>query len=172
MGFWQRVERVIDVSTEVVGWIGWLLIIYCMAFGFAGVVMRYVFNAPSLWIGTTIQAAMVLMACVGGPYGLKHGQFVKLDLFYAALTPRKKAILDIITVWYTLLILGIFIWKGVIEAHHSIMFHQVTPTAVPIPIYPIKAVIPISAFFVLLIVLQQLMHDIRLIMGKEQDKWL
>lgn len=172
MGFWQRTEQLIDVTTEAMGWIGWVLILYCMSFGFAGVVMRYVFNSPSLWIGTTIQAAMVLMACVGGAYGLKHGQFVKLDLFYDGLSPKKKAVLDLITVWYTFLILAVLIWKGVVEAHHSILFHQVTPTAVPIPIYPIKAAIPVSAAFVLLIVLQQFVHDIRLVMGKEQEKWL
>lgn len=166
MRFWRGTERLVDLSAEIMGRIGWLLILYCMSFGVTGVFMRYVLNAPSLWIGTTIQAAMVLMACTGGVYALKHGMFVKLDLFYANFSPKKKAVCDVITAAYTFLFLGVLIWQGAIEAHHSIMFNQVTPTAIPIPIYPIKTAIPIAAFFVLLIVIKQFVHDIKTILGK------
>jgi TRAP-type mannitol/chloroaromatic compound transport system permease small subunit len=35
---------------------------------------------------------MVLIACMGGAYALKHGAFIKLDLFYVHFSKRKKAI--------------------------------------------------------------------------------
>ncbi|WP_417427124.1 TRAP transporter small permease subunit [Hoeflea sp.] len=146
---------------EFLGWLGWGLILYAMCFGITDVFLRYVLNAPSMWIGTSIQAAMVLIACVGGAYALNHGSFVKLDLFYASASARTKAILDILTVPFTFLFLGVLFWKGVDAALLSIKLNQVTPTGVPIPIYPIKSAIPLAAVVVMLVVLKQLAIDIR-----------
>ncbi|WP_322990809.1 TRAP transporter small permease subunit, partial [Hoeflea sp.] len=84
--------RGVDAMAEFLGWLGWGLILYAMCFGITDVFLRYVLNAPSMWIGTSIQAAMVLIACVGGAYALNHGSFVKLDLFYAGASARTKAI--------------------------------------------------------------------------------
>lgn len=46
--------RILDGIAEAMGGAGMLLILYCMSFGVSDVFMRYVLNAPSLWIGTTI----------------------------------------------------------------------------------------------------------------------
>lgn len=162
-----RAERALDYSAEVMGWLAWILILYCMILGVIDVVLRYVFNNASLWIGTTIQAAMVLMACTAGVYAFRHNAFVKLDLLYANMSRRKQAVCDIGTSLYTFLFLGVLIWQGIGAFQLSWMLKQTTPTAVPIPIYPIKAVIPVSAAFVLLLVIRQLVHDIRILMGRE-----
>lgn len=168
MKLWRGVEWLIDATAELLGRIGWLLILYCMIFGVTDVFLRYALNAPSQWIGTTLQAAMVLMACTGGAYALKHGAFVKLDVFYANVSTRTKAVLDVLTAPFTFLFLGVLIWKGIDAALLSIRFNQVTPTAVPIPIYPIKSIIPMAAAIVLLVVVKQLVRDIRTIIYGEQ----
>jgi TRAP-type mannitol/chloroaromatic compound transport system permease small subunit len=154
-------ERGIDLLAEGMGRIGWVLLLYCMIFGVTDVFLRYVLNAPSLWISTTVQVAMVLMACVGGVYSLNDNAFVKLDLFYANFSPRKKAICDIITVVFTFLFLSVLIWKGTTAALLSVKLKQMTPTGVPIPIYPLKIFIPISAVFMLLVVIKKLVNDIK-----------
>ena len=81
----RGLERTTSAISEVMGRIGWFLILYCMAFGVSDVFMRYVMNAPSQWTGTTMQAAMVLLACTGGVDALQQDSFVKLDLFYVIL---------------------------------------------------------------------------------------
>lgn len=167
MMIWRKAERALDYSAEFMGWLAWILILYCMILGVIDVFLRYVLNEPSLWIGTTIQAAMVLMACTAGVYAFKHNAFVKLDLLYANMSPRKKAVCDILTSVYTFLFLGVLIWKGIGAFQLSWMLNQATPTSVPIPIYPIKAAIPVSAALVLLLVIRQLVHDVRILMGRE-----
>lgn len=167
MMIWRKAERALDYSAEFMGWLAWILILYCMILGVIDVFLRYVLNEPSLWIGTTIQAAMVLMACTAGVYAFRHNAFVKLDLLYANMSPRKKAVCDIVTSVYTFLFLGVLIWKGIGAFQLSLMLNQTTPTAVPIPIYPIKAAIPVSAALVLLLVIRQLVHDIGILMGRE-----
>lgn len=161
MTLWEKIERGIDFIAEAMGRFGWLLILYCMIFGVTDVFLRYVLNAPSLWISTTLQVAMVLLACVGGIYALNENAFVKLDLFYANFSPRKKAICDIITVVFTFLFLATLIWKGYEAAMLSIKLNQVTPTSVPIPIYPLKVFFPITGVIMMLVVIKKLVSDIR-----------
>ncbi len=170
MKFWSITERTIDMIAQIMGKIGWVLLLYCMILGVTDVFLRYVLNSPSLWISTTVQVAMVLMACVGGVYALNDDAFVKLDLFYANFTPRKKAICDIITVVFTFLFLSVLIWKGTTAALLSIKLKQVTPTSIPIPIYPLKVFIPISGAIMMLVVIKKLVNDIRtVISGKKHN---
>jgi len=164
---WNAIEKAIDFIAEMMGRAGWVLILYCTLFGVTDVFLRYVLNSPSLWISTTLQVAMVLLACVGGIYSLNDNAFVKLDLFYANFSPKKKAICDIITVVFTFIFLTALVWKGYQAAMLSIKLNQVTPTAIPIPIYPMKIFFPITGVIMLMIVLKKLVHDIRTIVSKE-----
>jgi len=169
MKIWNKIEKIIDFISEIFGRIGWLIILYAMFFGVSDVFLRYVLNAPSLWISTTVQVAMVTLACVGGVYALNDNAFVKLDLFYANFSPRKKAICDIITSIYTFLFLSVLIWKGYAAALMSIKINQMTPTSIPIPIYPMKIFIPISAIVMVLVVFKKLVQDIdTVVSGKKK----
>ena len=163
MKIWSNLEKILDFVVEIMGKMGWVLIAYCMIFGLIDVILRYIFNSPTLWIGTTLQAAMVLMACMAGAYSLNHDSFVKLDLFYANFSERKKAIFDILTLVFTVLYLYILITKGIDAASASIRMKQVTPTAIPIPIYLIKPFIPFAGAMVLLVALKKFIHDVQTI---------
>lgn len=167
MKLWNAIEGAIDFVAEMMGRIGWLLILYCTIFGVTDVFLRYVLNSPSLWISTTLQFAMVLLACVGGIYALNDNAFVKLDLFYANFSPKKKAVCDIITVVFTFLFLAVLVWKGYQAAMLSVKLKQVTPTSVPIPIYPLKIFFPITGVIMLLIVIKKLVHDVQTLLSKE-----
>ena len=167
MKLWNTIEKMIDFIAEAMGRIGWLLIIYLMVFGVTDVFLRYALNSPSLWISTTLQVAMVLLACVGGVYALNDNAFVKLDLFYADFSAKKKAICDIITVVFTLLFLGVLVWKGYQAAMLSIKLNQHTPTSIPIPIYPLKIFFPITGVVMLLVVIKKLVNDVRTLTIKE-----
>ncbi len=169
MKLWSIIEKVIDFIAESMGRIGWVLILYLMTFGVSDVFLRYVLNAPSLWISATLQVAMVLLACVGGVYALNGDAFVKLDLFYANFSPKKKAICDLFTVVYTSLFLGVLIWKGTTAAMLSLKMNQVTPTSIPIPIYPLKIFIPIAAIFMSLVVIKKIVNDIRTIVSQDTN---
>ncbi len=167
MNVWNAVERGIDFIAEAMGRVGWVLILYCTFFGVTDVFLRYVLNSPSLWISTTLQYAMVLLACVGGIYSLNDNAFVKLDLFYANFSAKKKAACDIITVVFTFLFLVVLVWKGYEAAKLSIMLNQVTPTSIPIPIYPLKVFFPITGAIMLLVVIKKLVHDIKILVSDE-----
>src|SRR5699024_8715229 len=148
-------SKLLDFVTEWMGRIGMLIILYCMTFALTDVFLRYVLNSPSLWIGTTLQAALVLLACMAGGYSYMHDEFVKLDLFYANFSTRTKAVCDVLTAVFTFMFLGVLIWKGFQSAMISIKLNQVTPTAIRMPIYPIKTIIPLSACVMLLLTIRR-----------------
>lgn len=160
MKIWKLYEKAVNLIVAFMEKIGWILVLYCMAFGVTDVFLRYILNSPSLWISTTIQAAMVLMACVGGLYSLNEDAFVRLDLFYAAFSKRKKALCDTITSVFSFVFLITLIYKGYGAAVMSVKMNQMTPTSIPIPIYPIKIFIPVTAVLVLMVVIKKLGNDI------------
>ncbi len=160
MKLWTMTEKAIDFISESLGRIGWLLLLYCMFAGVTDVFLRYVLNSPSLWISTTVQFAMVLLACVGGVYALNDNAFVKLDLFYANFSARKKAICDLITVIFTFLFLSVLIWKGTTAALLSLKMNQMTPTSIPMALYPLKMFIPVAGIFMMLVVIKNIVNDV------------
>ncbi len=166
MKAWNKIEQGIESVNEWGGRIGWFLILYMMSFGLYDVIMRYLFDRPSLWIWLTLQFAMVTLACVAGGYALLHGAFVKLDILYGHFSPRGKAIADIFTFVLTLLYLTILVWKGIEAAHASIVMQQMTPTAIRMPVYWVKALIPLGAFLVLLVAMKKLVFDVKTVFYK------
>ncbi|WP_028308986.1 TRAP transporter small permease subunit [Desulfitibacter alkalitolerans] len=170
MKVWSKVEQTIDFISEVLGKFSWLLILYCMIFGLTDVILRYAFNQPSLWISVTVQYAMVLLACSAGAYALNNDAFVKLDLFYARFSPKTKAICDIITFFIAFLYLYVLVTKGIQAAKISFFLKQVTPTAIPIPLYHLKAFIPVGAFCVLLVAIKKLVIDIQTVIGYDRSE--
>jgi len=168
MKLWTTTEKAIDFIAEAMGRIGWVLLLYCMLGGVTDVFLRYVLNSPSLWISTTVQFAMVLLACVGGVYALNDNAFVKLDLFYANFSARKKAICDLVTVIFTFLFLSVLIWKGFTAGMLSLKLNQMTPTSIPMPLYPLKLFIPVAGIFMLLVVIKNIVNDINTIVSHDK----
>lgn len=163
MKAWAKAELAVDAVSELFGRIGWFLVLYAMVFGLTDVALRYVFQTPSLWITTTIKYSMVLLACVSGPYALNNREFVKLDVFYENFSDRTKGIVDTITFTLTFLYLYVLITKGFELAVASYSRLEMTPTAVPIPLYHLKFMIPIGAALAMLVSLKKVGMDIQTI---------
>lgn len=157
---WRKAEGTVDFFSEILGRIGWLIVIYAIFFGLADVVLRYVFDAPSMWISVTIQYAMVALTSLAGVYSLNNGAFVKLDIFYDGFSDRTKAIVDLFTSVLTFLYLYVIILKGFTQAMNSLGRTEMTPTAVQLPLYHLKFLIPICGIFMLLAVLKKTGIDI------------
>ena len=167
MKVWNKIGQGIESVNEWGGRIGWFLILYLMSFGLYDVIMRYLFDRPSLWIWLTLQFAMVTLACVAGGYALLHGAFVKLDILYGRFSPRGKAIADVVTFVFIFLYCGVLVWKGIEQAHWAAVMRQMTPSEpIRLPLYYIKPLIPIGAFFVLLVAIRKFISDVKTVIHK------
>jgi len=146
----QKALRTIDAINEWMGNIaGWLLIPLSLVVVF-DVILRYVFNMPTIWVwdvGVQIQAAIVVLA---GGYALLHKGHVSIDILVTKLSVRKRALID--TIMYTFLVggIGVLLWRLGISAQYAlkIMEHW-TSTWAPI-VYPLKVLIVIGVGALLL----------------------
>jgi len=122
------------------------------------VILRYAFNAPTIWAHEVSGHIFAAYSVLGGAYVLLVNEHVRSDVVYARFSPRGRAILDLVTFPLFFMLLGLILVEGVPMALSSIEVREVTVSFLHSPVYPIKACIPIAAFLMLL---QGLAHFIR-----------
>lgn len=66
------------------------------AFSFYEVVMRYVFNAPTIWVHETTIAVTALCFAFGGAYCLATDRHIRVVLVYDQVSPPMRRRLDIV----------------------------------------------------------------------------
>jgi TRAP-type mannitol/chloroaromatic compound transport system permease small subunit len=97
------VARVIDALNEGIGvTVAWLALLMVLI-EFAVVLMRYVFGVGSVRMQESIVYMHAIVFMVAAGYTLRHDGHVRCDVFYAAATPRRKALVDLIGVLIFLL---------------------------------------------------------------------
>ncbi|WP_163850748.1 TRAP transporter small permease subunit [Pseudooceanicola aestuarii] len=117
--------------------------------------------SPSMWTLEMAQFIMVGYYILGGPYAMQMGANVRMDLFYGEFTPRKKAWFDCFTVAFLLVYLGILLWGGIESTNYAFKYGGERSPSVWRPyIWPIKVVMCIGIFLMLLQALSELAKDI------------
>lgn len=92
----RTVIRVIDSISEYTGKvICWACLVLVMVLVYE-VTARYIFNAPTIWAHETSSMLGATIAALGWAYIHQHHGHVRVDVFYAHLSPRGKAIADVV----------------------------------------------------------------------------
>lgn len=60
------------------------------------VIMRYLFNSPTMWNYETSMMVGGSLFAMGWAYALRHHSHVRVDVFYTRLSPRGKAVIDVL----------------------------------------------------------------------------
>jgi TRAP-type mannitol/chloroaromatic compound transport system permease small subunit len=102
-------------------------------------------------------------------YTLRYKQHVAVDLIYARLTPKTKAILNIITF---VIFLGffsiVFLWEGIRFAATSWAMLERTPSAFNFYVFPAKTLLPLGIFLLLVQGLSDFIKNIVFLVKGEQ----
>lgn len=126
------------------------------------------FFLPSLWTLEMAQFAMVAYYILGGPYSIQMGSNVRMDLIYGEWSDRRKAQVDAITVLFLITYLGVLLWGGIDSTMYSFQYGgERSPTAWRPYLWPIKVIMCIGIFLMLLQALSELLKDILRIRGEE-----
>lgn len=90
------IVRVIESISEYTGKIVlWACVALVLVLCFE-VTMRYVFNAPTIWALETSMMLGGTIGFLGWSYTHRHQGHVRVDVFYTHLSPRGKAMIDIV----------------------------------------------------------------------------
>ena len=87
----DSIERLIARIGRAAAWAALLIV----AVQFAVVVLRYVFGLGSIWLQESIVYAHAALFLLGAAWTLAVGGHVRVDIFYADMLPRRKALIDL-----------------------------------------------------------------------------
>ena len=92
----KKILKAIDTVSESSGLAARFFSVALILVMVTEVTMRYVFNRPTMWayeVSIFLGAAIYSMAFA---YVMRHNAHVRVDVFYTRLSPRGKAIIDVI----------------------------------------------------------------------------
>ncbi|GGH20111.1 TRAP-type mannitol/chloroaromatic compound transport system, small permease component [Cribrihabitans marinus] len=125
-----------------------------------------VFFVPSLWTLEMAQFAMVAYFMLGGPYSIQMGSNVRMDLLYGEWSDRRKAQVDAFTVLFLIVYLVILLWGGWDSLMYSFQYGGERSSSVWRPyLWPIKSIMVLGIFLMLLQAISELCKDILRIRG-------
>lgn len=160
--------HVIDSINDWIGKFNGYLVLPFIFFLVYELVQRYVFKSPSIWIEEAVLLAFGVYLMLGGAYTLLHKMHVNVDILYRRWSPRTRAIVDLITSMIFFFFIGLMLWKGGEMAWTSIQNLEHSRSVWRPIIYPIKSMVPLAAFLVLLQGVAKFIRDLNLaITGRE-----
>lgn len=135
-----------------------------------GVVSRYLFNKPTIWVHDASTMLYGAYFMLGAAYTLRHKGHVSIDIISLRLSPRARAVLEVVfyLIFFFPFFLMLFVegWK---EAGHSWAIGERLFSGWKFPLYPLKTVIPVA---VLLLLLQGLAESLRSLIRATKGKEL
>jgi TRAP-type mannitol/chloroaromatic compound transport system permease small subunit len=154
-------------------WVGkafaWLILVLTLGVSYE-VFVRYALRAPTTWafdFSYITYGALFLMA---GAYTLSRNGHVRADVVYRFWKPRTQAIMDLVLylIFFLPAVLA-FMYSGFNYASMSVRFKEVSIfSPAGVPVFPLKALIPITG---VLLFLQGLAEVIRCILCIRLGEW-
>jgi len=165
----EKIVKTIDTFNIKQGEISSLLAIPLLVVVVYEVVMRYVFDSPTIWGFEATTFLYGLHYMLGLAYCDVYGGHVRVDIFTSHLPPKAQGVVGILTnlVFFmpVMILMTIASWK---YAWTSIIQREVNSTSWAPPIYPIKTVMAIAFSILLIQGFANLIHDIRVAQGKAE----
>ena len=115
------------------------------------VISRYVFNSPTLWSWVVNQHLFGVTVLFGGIYAFLTNSHIRIEIFYLNFSPFIKGLSSLLTLILFIIFITALIWKGGLMAYMAISYKEVTKGLFQMPVYPLKALIPIAAALFLIV---------------------
>lgn len=128
-------DRISGITGRATSWLTLFMVVITAII----VVMRYVFDAGSIWLQESVIWMHAAVFMVGAAYTLLHEEHVRVDIFYRKMSTRGRALVDLLGVLIFLLpVCGFLAFKAYDFAAASWAIHEVSrePGGLPYPAIP------------------------------------
>jgi TRAP-type mannitol/chloroaromatic compound transport system permease small subunit len=166
-------DRVVFFINKLSMWIGhafaWCILVLTFAISYE-VFVRYMFRDPTAWafdVSYIMYGALFMMA---GAYTLSRDGHVRGDVFYRLWPPRVQAGVELV-LYFLFFFPGVLalVYAGYDYAAESVGYWEASINSpAGVKIYPLKIILPVSAFFLLL---QGIAESIRCIQCLRTGEW-
>jgi len=142
--------RFVDRVSEKTGRVVCLLIFVMMVITTIEVVARYAFNHPTLWVWPINRQLFGVFILFAGIYTMSKEDHIRVEILYDHFPPRMKRVARYFAMTSFFCFMVALILQGARMGWNSVIVKEKLTGAFPIPLYPLKILIPVAAFLFLL----------------------
>ncbi len=111
MNVLKKILKSIDLLSEKSGAVGKWFAFLLILVGTYDTIARHFFNAPTIWAYDTLCMAGGVVYLLGASFDYLHESHTRVDLIYNILSPRKKALMNVLCSLFLFFPLMIIMFK-------------------------------------------------------------
>ena len=127
---------------------------------FYEVVMRYIFNSPTIWVEEISRFLQIWATYLALTYSFHKRDFIRITFIYDKLSLRGQRFLDIIPFVFIIFFSSVVVYYGWIIAKDSFDVGRTSSSMLDLPAFISEFAIPICFGFLLLKVVIELVKNI------------
>ena len=157
------------LTRRIGGTVSWLYLLVALITAYE-VAMRYVFNAPTLWVHELSVALAAACFAIGGPFVHQQRGHIAISFIYDRMSPARKRWARLAGSLLALFFCGFLAWAAGVQSHLALKVMERTGTALnwPIPVF-LKTLFAICAALMALQSLQHIVRDLRAIRTRTEE---
>jgi len=161
----NRFISIMEAISEHSGrWVSWIVYVGIIFLSLE-VVLRYVFNSPTVWAHGYTQRLFGGYFVLIGAYTLVHKGHVRVDVIYNNLSKKKQAVLDLVNMFFLLIWSGVMIpvsWNFFVKSYS---INEVDEMVLAHPIWWVKFLIIVGMALIFLQGLSEVLKTCRELSG-------
>lgn len=127
---------------------------------------RLLLGVPINWSIEMAQFVLSAYYLLGGAYSMHLDSHVRMDLLYGRLSPQARARLDGFTILFVVFYLVVLLIGGISATNYAVVYKQQNYSSWAPLLWPIKAIMTVGIFLMLLQTISQFFKDIAEATGK------
>ena len=143
---------------KLVKYSGYLASALFIAIGFIisyEVIMRYLFNSPTIWVNEVSRFLQIWATYLALTYSFHKQDFIRITVIYDRLNDNGKKILDFISFIFILIFSSFVVYYGWLIAYDSLKVGRTSSTILDVPSFLTELAIPLCfAFLVIRVILE------------------
>ena len=149
---------------KLVKYSGYLASALFIAIGFIvsyEVIMRYLFNSPTIWVNEVSRFLQIWATYLALTYSFHKQDFIRITVIYDRLNENGKKILDFISFIFILIFSSFVVYYGWLIAYDSLKVGRTSSTILDVPSFLTELAIPLCFAFLVLRVILEIIKYVR-----------
>ena len=147
---------------KIVKYSGYLASALFIAIGFIisyEVIMRYLFNSPTIWVNEVSRFLQIWATYLALTYSFHKQDFIRITVIYDRLNQTGKKILDFIRFIFIIIFSCFVVYYGWLIAYDSLKVGRTSSTILDVPSFLTELAIPLCfAFLVIRVILEAIRY--------------
>lgn len=136
----------IDPLSRVIGYVTAAMLFGMLLIICYDVMMRYVFNEPTIWVTDLSTYMLIAISFLGLTYVLAKGGHIRVEILIANVSPALRTRLELVTSWIGVLFVFVATWQVVIMLYGNYVNNIRSYSLLTTPIYQPQIPIAVGLF--------------------------